>query len=96
MPISPATLFGLSQVRHGRGLVSLVQICLAGLFHATTTYAVPLFHAPLLHLQEEEAKPKPASDPSLYAYLGTAIALVLLGGAFAGLTIAYVLRFRVR
>ncbi|KAF2092547.1 DUF21-domain-containing protein, partial [Rhizodiscina lignyota] len=32
--------------------------------------------------------PKPADSPSLWAYLGTAVALVLLGGVFAGLTIA--------
>jgi metal transporter CNNM len=33
---------------------------------------------------------KAPKDPSLWIYLGTAIALVLLGGAFAGLTIASV------
>lgn len=31
---------------------------------------------------------KPAADPSLWLYLGIAAALVLTGGAFAGLTIA--------
>lgn len=31
---------------------------------------------------------KPASDPSLWLYLGIAVALVLSGGVFAGLTIA--------
>lgn len=36
----------------------------------------------------EEDAPKDADDPNLYVYLGVAIALVLLGGAFAGLTIA--------
>ena len=34
---------------------------------------------------------KPVGDPGLWIYLGTAVALVLLGGAFAGLTIACVL-----
>jgi hypothetical protein len=34
--------------------------------------------------------PKSPNDPSLWVYLGTSAALVLLGGAFAGLTIAYV------
>jgi len=33
---------------------------------------------------------KDAEDPSLWLYLGVALALVLGGGAFAGLTIAYV------
>jgi len=39
----------------------------------------------------EEDEGKPADDPQLWAYLGVAAALVLLGGAFAGLTIAWVL-----
>ncbi|KAF2735900.1 DUF21-domain-containing protein [Polyplosphaeria fusca] len=37
---------------------------------------------------DEDDLPKDPADASLWAYLGTAIALVLLGGAFAGLTIA--------
>ncbi|KAK5123560.1 hypothetical protein LTR85_002598 [Meristemomyces frigidus] len=36
----------------------------------------------------EEDTPKSPDDPNLWAYLGVAVALVLLGGAFAGLTIA--------
>lgn len=36
----------------------------------------------------EEEAPKSPDDPNLWAYLGVAVALVLLGGAFAGLTIA--------
>lgn len=36
----------------------------------------------------EEPDPKSPEDPDLYVYLSIAIALVLLGGAFAGLTIA--------
>jgi hypothetical protein len=35
-------------------------------------------------------EPKPADDPSLWLYLTSATVLVLLGGVFAGLTIAYV------
>ena len=42
---------------------------------------------PLLTTFEEDA-PKDASDPDLYLYLGIALILVLLGGVFAGLTIA--------
>jgi len=37
---------------------------------------------------EDEDLPKSPDDPNLWAYLGVAVALVLLGGAFAGLTIA--------
>lgn len=41
------------------------------------------------HLLEDDVEaPKSPADPNLYVYLGVAIALVLLGGAFAGLTIA--------
>ena len=39
------------------------------------------------HSLAEDA-PKNPEDPNLWVYLGVAIALVLLGGAFAGLTIA--------
>ena len=40
----------------------------------------------LWHTAEET--PKSPSDPNLYVYLGVGVILVLLGGAFAGLTIA--------
>ena len=36
----------------------------------------------------EEDLPKPPTDPTLWIYLSVATGLVLLGGAFAGLTIA--------
>lgn len=36
----------------------------------------------------DEDLPKDPDDPDLWIYLSVAIALVLLGGAFAGLTIA--------
>ncbi|KAI6857248.1 DUF21-domain-containing protein, partial [Hortaea werneckii] len=39
-------------------------------------------------LEGDEDLPKDPGDPSLWIYVGVAIALVLLGGAFAGLTIA--------
>ena len=35
-----------------------------------------------------EPEPKEPEDPTLWIYLSVALALVLLGGAFAGLTIA--------
>jgi metal transporter CNNM len=40
----------------------------------------------ILGIQDDPAKPP--SDPSLWLYLSVALALVLGGGAFAGLTIA--------
>ena len=39
-------------------------------------------------LEDDVEAPKSPDDPNLYVYLGIAVALVLLGGAFAGLTIA--------
>jgi metal transporter CNNM len=48
--------------------------------------AIPLFKRAVNVV--EHVDPKPAEDPSLWVYLSIAIALVLLGGAFAGLTIA--------
>jgi len=58
-----------------------------------TISSMPLLHASPLglfsrrtHVLEED--PMPSNDPSLWIYLLIAIALVLLGGAFAGLTIA--------
>ena len=56
---------------------------------APFAHAAPLDRPPFVTLKEDGGKP--AEDPSLWVYLGTAVALVLLGGAFAGLTIAYAL-----
>lgn len=49
--------------------------------------AIPAHISSYLHTLDEP-EPKPADDPSLWMYLAVAAALVLLGGAFAGLTIA--------
>ena len=48
--------------------------------------AAPMTWLPFLSLAEEE--PMPSDGPTLWVYLLVAIGLVLLGGAFAGLTIA--------
>ena len=51
---------------------------------------LPLLHASPLRFRAwaAEEEPMPAHEPTLWIYLAVAIALVLLGGAFAGLTIA--------
>ncbi|RAH67235.1 putative DUF21 and CBS domain protein (Mam3) [Aspergillus aculeatinus CBS 121060] len=49
---------------------------------------LPLISAAPTYVIHSEVDPKPPSDPSLWLYLGVAAALVLSGGAFAGLTIA--------
>jgi metal transporter CNNM len=67
--------------------IRLIRV-LGPLLFALTSIPVS-YAAPLLQFQKEkDAEPKPADDPSLWIYLGTAVALVLLGGVFAGLTIA--------
>ena len=45
---------------------------------------------------QEELEPLPADDASLWIYLSVAVGLVLLGGAFAGLTIALMGQVRTR
>ena len=54
---------------------------------------LPLLHASPLHfsalgLRTAKADPLPAKSPTLWIYFVVAVALVLIGGAFAGLTIA--------
>lgn len=78
---------GLSTRPHARGIYTLLAV----LFH----YCVPLVNGlpvvkRFVRTSEDEDLPKSPEDPTLWVYLGTAIALVLLGGIFAGLTIAYV------
>lgn len=70
---------------HGIGKVLSV-----GLLQIASVAAAPLAdlshkHLPTVFKQAEEPD---ADDPSLWLYLGIAAILVLLGGAFAGLTIA--------
>lgn len=62
---------------------SIIKLLAVAILHPTVSYA-----APLLARAVEEDEGKSPDDPDLWVYLGTAIALVLLGGAFAGLTIA--------
>lgn len=64
------------------GLVRLLSI----LCHAPLAYALPFVTRSFE--KTEEDGPKSASDPDLWINLTVAFALVVLGGAFAGLTIA--------
>lgn len=64
---------------------------LVRLFFIAVCQGSPAFAAPLLSFVEVQKKHDDhldAEDPSLWLYLGIAAVLVLLGGAFAGLTIA--------
>lgn len=62
----------------------ILALCHLPLLSASPIYASPSH--PFVALSEDP--PKPSSDPGLWLYLGIAAALVLSGGAFAGLTIA--------
>ncbi|KAG9573554.1 DUF21-domain-containing protein, partial [Aureobasidium melanogenum] len=82
------------KVRRRAGLMtpaalSIVKLLGASLINLPLSYAAPLFDksdSPIY--RREEPEPKSPDDPQLWVYLGVAIALVLLGGVFAGLTIA--------
>ncbi|KAF2482313.1 hypothetical protein BDY17DRAFT_317058 [Neohortaea acidophila] len=53
--------------------------------------AIPLspFRRDVIATGDDPDAPKSTDDPNLWLYLGIAVALVLLGGVFAGLTIAF-------
>lgn len=68
----------------GLARVFFLALCQLPLISAAPTSYSP--SSPFISISEESSKP--ANDPSLWLYLGIAAALVLSGGAFAGLTIA--------
>ena len=66
---------------------SMAKFLIMGLGRIPLAYAAPLVNKLPFKVFEEEP-PMSADKPTLWIYLAVAIALVLLGGAFAGLTIA--------
>lgn len=72
---------------NGLARVRPVALLTAGLLLSAVGHAAPLKHIPISILEDEDL-PKDPKDASLWIYLSVAIALVLLGGIFAGLTIA--------
>lgn len=68
-------------------VLGLAKVIFAGLFQISSVSAAPLWTFVGLEHQDDD-KPIPSDDASLWLYLGVAAVLVLLGGAFAGLTIA--------
>ncbi|RMZ75154.1 hypothetical protein DV737_g5432, partial [Chaetothyriales sp. CBS 132003] len=68
--------------------LSFSKLVLLAFWSSPGTHAAPLGIVPWFSAQEDEDGSNPSSDSSLWLYLGTAAVLVLLGGAFAGLTIA--------
>lgn len=70
-------------------ILGLAKLLFLGLCQVSYVSAAPLTTF-LGIAKTEEDLPKDSEDPSLWLYLGVAAILVLLGGAFAGLTIALV------
>jgi metal transporter CNNM len=71
-------------------VLGLAKVVVAGLCHIPAVAARPLWNLVglehgLEHHHDDEPHPE---DASLWLYLSIAAILVLLGGAFAGLTIA--------
>jgi len=84
----------LDNVRHGyRGGIGFTRpavIGLAKLLMLPLASAAPLglWQRSVKAFESDEDLPKSPDEPQLWIYLSVAVALVLLGGAFAGLTIA--------
>ncbi|KIW15840.1 hypothetical protein PV08_05890 [Exophiala spinifera] len=68
-------------------VLGLAKILVLSLSQLPIVRAAPI-HASYLFFAAEEEEGKDPEDPTLWIYLSVAAALVLLGGAFAGLTIA--------
>lgn len=83
--LAGALSFGESAFKRSRIYLFLAT---TSLFFPNSAHAAPLHHIPVATLEGNVNRT--SSDASLWINLGVAIALVLLGGIFAGLTIAYV------
>lgn len=68
-------------------VLGLAKVLFIAISQVPVVKAVPLHLTSLLHEYKKEPEPD-AEDPSLWINLTFAAVLVLLGGAFAGLTIA--------
>jgi metal transporter CNNM len=67
-------------------VLGLAKLVLLSLTQLPLVHAAPISISSIFSTEKEKAQP--AGGPGLWLYLGFASALVLLGGAFAGLTIA--------
>jgi len=76
--------------RPGAAVYSSARLLLVGAIHAALVGAAPIAQS-IGILKEKKGGEEPAAEEAeLWIYLSVALVLVLLGGAFAGLTIAYV------
>ena len=69
-------------------VLGLSKVLFLSLGQIPAVRAVPVHLSQFLSASAGEPDPKAPDDPSLWIYLAVAATLVLLGGAFAGLTIA--------
>ena len=79
------------RVTHGYPAARPMLLSMAKLFmlgFLPLLRAAPQLKTPFTVFAEDEEPPMSPTKPTLWIYLAVAIALVLLGGAFAGLTIA--------
>lgn len=83
---------GIRAPRLGSGAASFANVLILGLMNFPLLRALALPLSSGYRASEEEGGKDP-EDPTLWIYLSTAMVLVLLGGIFAGLTIACVLCF---
>ena len=88
----PAAIAPPRAPRATHASLSLLRLLAAAILH----HAIIGDAAPLLSIitqasgdDDLEQEPKTVADPQMWILLAVAIGLVLLGGAFAGLTIAY-------
>lgn len=81
MPAPPANRYMASHTL----ILGLVKIFAVVFSQLPIASAAPAFSLSLAHAAES---PEAASEPGLWLYMSIAAALVLSGGAFAGLTIA--------
>ncbi|MCJ1395857.1 hypothetical protein MMC18_008743 [Xylographa bjoerkii] len=69
-------------------ILSLLKLCFLGILNFPLLGAAPTRQWQVVAFAEDDDVPMSSDKPTLWIYLAIAIALVLLGGAFAGLTIA--------
>ena len=69
-------------------LLRATRLLVIGIASLPLLRATPIRHAPYSTFSDEDEPPIPPDSPTLWIYMVVAVGLVLLGGAFAGLTIA--------
>lgn len=75
------------------GVTSLGQLLVLGLMNFPLLRALALPLSGRIDVTEHDPEGKSPEDPTLWIYLAVAFGLVIGGGIFAGLTIAYVMLF---